>query len=30
MGAGAPPWERLDGTDRQARVTSELRTDQPR
>lgn len=26
----APPWEQLDGADRQARIAAELRTDQPR
>lgn len=30
MDAGTPPWERLDGMERQARIAAELRTDQPR
>lgn len=30
LGADMPAWEHLDGADRQARIASELRTDQPR
>lgn len=30
LGADALPWERLPGSDRQARISAELRTDQPR
>lgn len=30
MDSGTPPWERLDGADRKARIAAELRTDQPR
>ncbi len=30
LGPDAPTWERLTGPDRQARITAELRTDEPR
>jgi hypothetical protein len=30
LGEGAPAWEHLAGDDRQARITAEMRTDQPR
>lgn len=30
LGADAPAWEHLGGSDRQARIASEMRTDQPR
>ena len=30
MGAEVPAWEQLDGDDRRARISSELRTDRPR
>ena len=30
LGTETPAWEHLDGADRQARIASELRTDQPR